>query len=256
MALSRRRVSGVAPPFPSCLQSVVVIADAHIRGGASDDLVRFQSTLESIPQDTEALILLGDLFEVWVGLKHLQEPHHLALLKLLQDRQAGGLRIAYVEGNRDFYLHSLLGNGFDWVGDRLKVAIAGTSWTFVHGDRINPRDLQYRLWRKISRIWPVRFLFRLLPGFVGRKALKRIESSLARTNKSVKASFPEALLEAYLTSERESGSQNVVLGHFHNEYRISGPEGSSLWILPAWMGQGEWLQIDKEGARIRSGLPR
>ena len=242
------------PTLHGSFRILAVVADAHLDAGDEAGLNAFEEWVEAISSRVDGLVILGDLFEIWVGFPHLMEAHHRRILACLSRAASSGLRIAYVEGNRDFFISSIPSTPFEIVCDSLHVEAAGHAVWLAHGDRINEDDVQYRAWRAFSLCPPVRWLARVFPGFLGRPLLRRIDHRFRSTNTAQKASFPEASLKSYLHDRRLEGADLVVLGHFHQKVTLV-EEGSELRILPAWMNSGEWLQIEEAGVQLWAVTP-
>ncbi|HET9226459.1 MAG TPA: hypothetical protein VFR31_07310, partial [Thermoanaerobaculia bacterium] len=83
---------------------IALIADAHIGGpgGSAGPLI---DQLKALPgQGCKHLILMGDLFQAWIGSPRFETPDIKAVVDQLRDLRKQGIRIDYVEGNRDFFL--------------------------------------------------------------------------------------------------------------------------------------------------------
>jgi len=83
---------------------VAIVADAHLGGpgGPAGPLV---AQLRALPgEGVDRLVLLGDLCQVWVGFPQYETEETRALLAAVADLRARGVRVEYVEGNRDFFL--------------------------------------------------------------------------------------------------------------------------------------------------------
>ena len=83
---------------------VAVIADAHIGGpgGPAEPLVEQLEELGSgVPGH---LVLMGDLFHVWVGQRSYETPEIRQVVAALAELRVAGWRIDYIEGNRDFFI--------------------------------------------------------------------------------------------------------------------------------------------------------
>src|SRR5687767_6414713 len=101
---------------------------------------------------------MGDLFQAWIGDPRFETEDVRAVAAALRDLRRRGLRIDYVEGNRDFFLAgSPYADAFDRVVLEVAFEVEGRRYLAVHGDGLNERDLQYRFWRWLSKSAPVRF---------------------------------------------------------------------------------------------------
>lgn len=224
---------------------VAVIADAHLGGpgGRAEPLI---AQLEALPgQGCERLILLGDLFQAWVGLRKFETPEIAAVVAALAVLRGRGVRLEYIEGNRDFFLRDSVYSGlFERVALETSARVAGRRVLFVHGDGLNDRDRQYLFWRWLSkRAWML-WLLRALPAAAARRFVSSTERRLGDTNFKHKARIPEEAIRAY--AERRlvaEGYDLLVLGHFH-EARAWRVAGGEVRLLESWFHSRrvEWVE--------------
>lgn len=214
--------------------TVALLADAHIGGpgGSAGPLVE---QLRSLPEsDCERLVLLGDLFQVWVASPRYESEEIRRVVAALGELAAAGIALDYVEGNRDFFVaESPYAAVFERVAPELSFEAGGLRYLAVHGDGLNPADRQYRFWRWLSKSLPSRLLMKHLPRRVARWAVHRTERGLAGTNFQHKARIPERAILAYADRRLAEGYDMLVLGHFHEERRWTVPAGE-VWLLDSW----------------------
>jgi len=214
--------------------SIAIIADSHLGGpgGSAEPLVE---QLEALPdQGVERLVLLGDVFQVWIGSRRFETPEVRAVVPVLRDLRRRGLEIDYVEGNRDFFLaQSPYADCFDRVVLEVAFEVEGTRYLAVHGDGLNDRDRQYRFWRWLSKSAPSRFLILNLPGAIARRVVASTESGLSKTNFKHKARLPEEAIRRYGEKRLAEGHDVLLMGHFHEPrtFRVAGGE---VRLLDAW----------------------
>ena len=214
--------------------AVAVIADAHLGGpgGAAAPLVE---QLDGLPaHGCGRLVVLGDLFQGWVGFRRFETSEVGAVVAALRRLRADGVRVDYVEGNRDFFLAGgPYADAFDTVGPEVAFAAGGTRYLAVHGDGLDQRDRQYRFWRAASKSRLSRLVISHTPRRLARHLVASTERRLARSNLEHKRRIPEEALRRY--AERRLGAEHQVLllGHFHEERRWR-VDGGRLWLLPAW----------------------
>jgi UDP-2,3-diacylglucosamine pyrophosphatase LpxH len=106
--------------------AVAIVADAHLNGpgGSVTELVTQLRALAEKPP--ARLVLLGDIFHVWVGYAHFEPPGLAELLVVLQAIRARGTVVDYLEGNRDFYLAgSPYEAFFDSIADEVAFTAGG-----------------------------------------------------------------------------------------------------------------------------------
>jgi len=236
---------------------ILLLGDAHLRDG-DPEVEAFVEFLETLPPGTKGLYLLGDLFDLWIGNPPLTGPSHRRVVEALREVRKRGVRIAYVEGNRDYHLRSSYrGDPFDQLAEKtLDISFGGRRLLLAHGDCVNRKDLPYRLWRRASKGPILPALLHLLPARRAAKLAARLERSMARTNARHRASFPEEECRDYALKGRRAGFDTLVLGHFHQELERSylAREGRvEVFVLPAWRDGRRYLKIGAEGtARFES----
>ncbi len=227
---------------------VAVIADAHLGGpgGAVAPLANQIDALDS--QTCERLVLLGDLFQVWVGSRRFETPEIAFLVDSLERLRGRGVPTHYVEGNRDFFLRrSEYEVYFDSIGMELSFEISGRRYLVVHGDGLNARDYLYRFWRRFSKNPLSRLGMLGLPKGIAESLIHRAENTLSKTNFKHKSRIPEEVLLAYGRRRLSEGYDELLFGHFHEPRDWVVPEGK-IRILDAWCTTRaiEWITGDAQ----------
>ena len=114
--------------FPISMERAVFVADAHLN--QDDDHTRaFFPLAEGAAAENAALFLLGDMFDLWFGAPGLTFGFQEPVIARLRELRRGGLRLYYVEGNRDFYLKKAHeGITFDAVSEGSRIT-TGSQWS-------------------------------------------------------------------------------------------------------------------------------
>lgn len=223
--------------------AVAVIADSHLGGpgGAAGPLI---AQLRDLPgQGCRRLLLLGDIFHVWVGFPSFETEEVRQLLPVLAELRAAGIEVDYVEGNRDFFLgEGPYAGSFDRLATEIAFEADGVRYLAVHGDGLNDRDRKYRFWRWLSKSAGVRLLVKRLPATVAKRLVGSTEARLSRSNFKHKMHVPEAPIRSWASRRLAEGHQVILLGHFHAPYRWAVDDGE-VRVLDAWFNsrQVEWL---------------
>lgn len=230
---------------------IVFIGDVHLEPG-DPDLDAFNRMLERIAEDCGALVLMGDLFTLWIGRRELQQPHHEAVLRTLRRIRERGVETHYIEGNRDFGIGpTFVGDVFDTCGELgLALRVPDRSLWAIHGDLANTEDRQYRAWRGFSRWAGFWGCFNLLPARPRLALAQRLERRMRGTNLARKREFPTRLISEYAAGFVELGHSDVVLGHFHEERHWTLDGGANVYVLPEWKGSRRHLLADAAGVRF------
>jgi UDP-2,3-diacylglucosamine hydrolase len=222
---------------------VAIIADAHLGGpgGAAAPLVEQLRLLPAA--GCSRLLLLGDLFQLWIGDRRYETADIALVAETLADLRRSGLRVDYVEGNRDFFLAgSPYREAFDSVGSEIAFIAGGRRYLAVHGDGLDRRDRKYRFWRAVSKSRPSRLAASLVPRRFARRLVFGTERKLSGTNLEHKRRIPEAVLRDYGRQRLAEGHDVLLLGHFHEARTLTVPEGE-VRLLDAWFERREveWL---------------
>lgn len=222
---------------------VAAVADAHL-GGPGGEAQPLVEQLALLPEEGAGrLLLLGDLFQAWVGFEQYETPGIRQFLAAIADLRRRGVRVDYVEGNRDFFL----GDGpyrdcFDSIGSECTFTVGGVRYLAVHGDGLNDRDRQYLAWRWLSKSAPVKLIIRGVPRRIVGRFVDAAERRLSRTNFKHKSAIPEAAIRRYGTRRLAEGHDVLLLGHFHEPRSFAVP-GGEIRLFDAWFRSRriEWL---------------
>lgn len=135
----------------------LVVADLHldVRPGAAPnaDFERFVRVARGAPQ----LLVLGDLFDAWVGPAHAEVDAARRVIELLRDLTRGGTRVDVLAGNRDFLLEQRFERA---TGARVHPRgcigrVAHQRLLFLHGDELCTLDLAYQRLKRVLRSGPL-----------------------------------------------------------------------------------------------------
>jgi UDP-2,3-diacylglucosamine hydrolase len=220
-----------------------LLADAHLAGpgGPAGPLAEQLAALPA--QGCRHLVLMGDLFQSWVGFESFETADVRVVVAALRDLRARGVKVEYVEGNRDFFLAgSPYADAFDRIALETSFEVGGVCYLAVHGDGLNDRDWKYRFWRWLSKSAPVRLAVRAIPAALAQRLVEATERRLSKTNFKHREFLPEAAIRAYAERRLAEGHDVLLLGHFH-EGRVWQVAGGEVRLLDAWFRSRsvEWL---------------
>lgn len=207
------------------------------------------------------LVLLGDLFDFWLGIESLQREHQRRVLTALDGYCSRGVCLRYVEGNRDYFIsHAFHPRPFDEVaGDRLWLNASNVSVCFEHGDLINTRDRNYLRWRGFSRRPWIRRCASVLPRVFMGRMVAALERRFRTTNSEHRVYFPESLCRARASEVFASGAQRFFMGHFHRLWEWQEESGGRVCratVVPAWQQERVgWIYEPGAGIDRLSGQP-
>lgn len=231
------------------LASALFISDLHLTPERPDITARFQTFLAA--HDAEALFILGDFFEVWVGDDSLDDPFNRAVAETLKRRAEAGLRIYLLHGNRDFLLGEdfAAAAGATLLSDPCVVELAGIPTVLSHGDFFCIDDMEYQAWRRETRrpAWREAFLARPLAERLAFARQARTQSEAGKSAKSQE--IMDVNPSAVADTLRRLDVTRLIHGHTHRPAWHSLERGER-WVLPDWDQGGGGLLCDAAGCRV------
>ena len=231
------------------------ISDLHLADYRPEANELFIEFLEGEARSADALYILGDFFEYWIGDDDLAEPFNAVIAGLLHGLTRAGVPLWLMHGNRDF----LIGQRFaDATGARLLadpavVEIDGVKTLLMHGDTLCTDDHDYQAWRRTARdpAWQAAFLAKSLEERRGTIV------ELREKSKAVIQAKPADIMDVNDAAVREAlrrhGVRRLVHGHTHraghHAVDLDG-ERCERWVLPDWYGRGGYLEIAASRPRL------
>jgi UDP-2,3-diacylglucosamine hydrolase len=201
---------------PPVWRTVDFISDLHLQAAEPATFEAWRRYMASTPAD--AVFILGDLFEVWVGDDAASEPgfeHDCAAVL----REATGHRaMLFMPGNRDFLVGAafLASCGVQPLADPTVLGFAGQRWLLSHGDALCLDDVDYQRFRAEVRCeaWQRNFLARPLPE---RQAIARglRQQSEARKRSGSPADYADVDPEAARQWLAAARAGTLIHGHTH-----------------------------------------
>jgi UDP-2,3-diacylglucosamine hydrolase len=226
---------------------IYVIGDSHI--GLSDGSeMRINAWLDRLAAlRPSALYLNGDLFHYLIAHPKFRTTSVERVMARFRALRDSGVRIHFVEGNRDFFLEgSFVEDAVTDVATEYAVPAGTNRYLVVHGDMINDRDLPYRFWRFASKNPLSKLGVKLIPGKMARKFVDNVEKKLSSSNFKHKSRLPVDLMERYGRNRSREGFTHVVFGHFHNKLELPAGPAMMVTVLPPWYETGEAMRIDPQ----------
>lgn len=246
--------------------NTVIFSDVHLNVAEDgrecmEECTRFLRSID--PAETDRIVILGDLFDFWFEYRHVIFSEYFNVLRAFADLRDAGVRFYFVCGNHDFWAGRFLRDhlGFSIHPERLVLNFGSKRVLFVHGDGINPKDVSYRIYKRIARFPLVVALFRLLhPDWA--MALAQAVSRGSRHLTGVKdpSKGPEVKpLEEFARRALERGEADIVMcGHSHypvmKEFPL--PTGVGLYINTGdWLFHRSYMEWDGDAFYSRSFDP-
>ena len=242
---------------PDRWQSIEFVSDLHLCPQAPRTRQAFLRYLADT--DADALFVLGDLFEVWIGDDTIDQPFErdcLASLAAFAQRRD----LFFLAGNRDFLLGpaALAAAGMTALADPTRLDALGVQMLLSHGDSLCLDDTDYQAFRRLVRdeAWQSDFLARPLQERVALAGRIRAESQGRKARRPDPRDWADVDLQEARRWLAESGASVLVHGHTHRPGRA--PLGGGLerhvlsdWDCDAGPPRGGALRLDGSGWHLR-----
>lgn len=236
--------------------ATLFIADLHLDDSRPRITHLFEQFLASDEvRSADALYILGDLVEAWIGDDDDAElPGRIALAtKALRD---AGVPVYFMVGNRDFLLGKDFAEraGFTLLDDGTVHDLYGRPTLLMHGDVLCTDDIAYQTVRKQVRTpeWMAQIL--AMPLEARRAfAAKAREDSRAHTGSTMET-IMDVNADAVAGTMRNACVARLIHGHTHrpaiHRFDLDGHPAERI-VLGDWYEHGSVLSITPEGAELR-----
>lgn len=235
------------------------ISDLHLdvaRPGATRLLLDF---LQQVRGRAEALYILGDLFEYWVGDDALGTPAAVAfqpVVEALRQVSDSGVKLHFQHGNRDFLVGDAFAaaTGCTLLPEHYLIELYGTPTLLLHGDTLCTDDVEYQQVRKLFRDpqWQRQFLALPLAERIRQAEAMRAQSRMSMQGKA--ETILDVNQEAVAATLRAAGVSRLIHGHTHrpavHDFVLDGQPAQRV-VLGDWHEErGSFLRVDTENMRL------
>lgn len=230
---------------------ILLISDLHLEEERPDITRAFLHFLDTRACHAEALYILGDFFEVWIG-DDAMTPFQQGIAQALRRLADSGTRIYLMHGNRDF----LLGKAFcreagcTLLGDPHVLPLNGEKTLLMHGDSLCTLDIGYQKMRRLLRNPLSLFILRNLPLSTRHRLARKLRSE-SRSQTRMKASdIVDVTPEEVQRVMARYGVKTLIHGHTHrpdvHALQVDGQPAKRI-VLGDWDKRGWALQVDENG---------
>jgi UDP-2,3-diacylglucosamine hydrolase len=236
--------------------TTLFISDLHLaadRPEIGEQLIEF---LKKEATQADALFILGDLFEVWIG-DDDPDPYNAGIEHALGSVVKSGTPVFFMHGNRDFMIGKKFSmeTGVQLIPDPFVIGLYGKDILLSHGDAYCTDDVEYQAIRKMTRDpeWQAMMLEKPLEE---RRAfaVQAREASKAH-GEGIDEVISDVNVEAIEQAMLENKVRLMVHGHTHrpsvHAQTINGMTAKRI-VLGDWYEQGSILRWNQRGPQLRS----
>jgi UDP-2,3-diacylglucosamine hydrolase len=224
------------------LSSPIFISDLHLNAASPATLARFLRFCTQDANRHAELLILGDLFEYWIGDDTLEDPADTVsgtVAAALRDLTHRGVALYVMHGNRDLLLGAgfLRATGAQLLADPALADIDDRRVLLAHGDAWCTRDVEYMRFRASVRQEAAQRQFLASPR-AARLAFMGAARQQSEAGKRAKAmEIMDVTPAAVDDAMRAHGVRVLIHGHTHrpatHRFTLDG-EPAERWVLPDW----------------------
>lgn len=232
------------------------IADLHLSQDRPDITQCLQTFLEQQAVDCDALYVLGDLFEYWLG-DDDRSPFNEHVSTLFAALNGKGVPIYYLHGNRDFLIRQgfCRRSGMTLLNEQEVIDLYGTPTLIMHGDELCTRDVEYQRFRKKSRSWWWPRYALALPLFLRRKIAEKGRRKSQQNQQKLTMQIMDVTPDEVVNTMQAHGVQRLIHGHTHrpavHDLQVNGKPAQRI-VLGDWYDQGSMLKVNANRCELIS----
>lgn len=243
-------------------RATLFISDLHLDGERPDITAQFLDFLDREARHAQALYVLGDLFEAWIG-DDDPDPDKRRVVAAFRSLTRSGVPVYFMHGNRDFLIGRRFAaeTGVQLLADPTLIQLHGQRVLLMHGDTLCIDDPDYQRLRRIVRNPLVQFILRRLTLRQRLKLAARMRAGSKAHIESMDKAAPQIMDVNQNEVRRTFEHQRVdfiVHGHTHrpavHEVQLDNRTVTRI-VLGDWYEQGSVLRWDERGFEL-AGLRR
>jgi UDP-2,3-diacylglucosamine hydrolase len=241
-------------------EKVYFVTDSHLTSPEDENYSALLSFLNRLITESAAkpgrltLVILGDLFDFWVGYRKTVPERYEKVTDRLTDLSRSGVDIHYTEGNHDFFMGPIFTGRIGAVvhAKPWEMETQGLKIYVAHGDQVNRKDYGYRFLRLVLRNPLFRIARRCTPDFAVEMVAKKM-SRASRAYTDRKQDDHDEIAWEFAQLRFADGYDAVVIGHFHEpRLRTTTPSGRErVYVnVGVWM-EGQYDYVILENGKFR-----
>ena len=236
------------------------ISDLHLCAAYPDITQGFFQFLSHEASQAQALYILGDFFELWVGDDHTT-PFNTSIINALRDLSQQGVKIYFMPGNRDFLLGQrfLRAAGVHALPDPSVISLYGNTLLLTHGDGLCTLDYAHQRFRRLylnKTLQRIVLCFSLrLRLWVGRKIRKKSRHQQIKAYDNPRFDVTEIGIN---TLVNQYPCQYMIHGHTHKpaiHEHVINDQTLQRVVLGAWDDEAQILRASADGRLTMVTLP-
>ncbi|NRF24866.1 UDP-2,3-diacylglucosamine diphosphatase [Vibrio coralliilyticus] len=236
--------------------TTLFISDLHLSSTTPDITDCFIRFMREEAVHADALYVLGDLFEFWIG-DDDRSDFAKQIRREFKQLTSLGVPCYFTQGNRDFLVGKRFAKqtGVTLLGDETVIDLYGKKAVVLHGDTLCTEDVKYLQYReKVHQPW-LQWLFNRIPMFIKKKIVSKVQSDI-RTDKQTKSLDIMDVTQTEVEAVMAHHNVDLMIhGHTHrpNVHVFSANNTKKTRIvLGDWYTQGSVLVYAKNSFELEA----
>lgn len=235
------------------------ISDLHLSEERPDIARLFVRFLRDEAKESDALYILGDLFDAWIGDDN-QTEFHQYIIQALAELTGSGTPVYFIHGNRDFLIGQRFARetGVTILAEEEVIDLYGEPTLLMHGDTLCTLDTDYQRFRRIIRNPVLLAIVTRLPlslrRFISRKLRANSNSQGQLTAEQLKRM--DATEEAVIDAMSRHQVERLIHGHTHlpdvHQHKLPDGTLAERIVLGDWYEHGSILEVTADTYLLRS----
>jgi len=241
--------------------TTLFISDLHLDAERPAVTSLFGAFMQGEARRADALYLLGDLFEAWVGDDDPSETGAYVAARIREVADAG-VPVFFIRGNRDFLVGDAFARraGMRILPDPAVVVLYGKPAILMHGDLLCTSDVAYQAFRAQTRnpAWQAQFLAQPLAARLAFAAQARAASAahqggMKQNDKAQFETLTDVTPATVQATLAQFGIDTLIHGHTHrpaiHDLNVN-EQACQRIVLGDWYEQGSVLRVEPDGMTL------
>ncbi|WP_304169511.1 UDP-2,3-diacylglucosamine diphosphatase [Lonsdalea britannica] len=234
--------------------ATLFIGDLHLSEQEPAITAGFLRFLREEATQADALYILGDLFDAWIGDDDPQPLHHTVAAALLTLHQQG-VPCYFVHGNRDFLLGKRFArqSGMTLLPEENRIALYGHEYLVLHGDTLCTDDAAYQRFRRRVHNPLIQRLFLWLPLKLRLRIAARMRAASQQANQIKSLEIMDVNPQQVIDRLRHFQVNAMIHGHTHRPaiHTLTVDDATAQRaVLGAWHEEGSFIKVTPDGISL------
>jgi len=227
--------------------ATLFIADLHLSTEEPAITAGFLRLLAGEARAADALYILGDLFEAWIG-DDDPNPLHTQIADAIHALVNSGVPCYFIHGNRDFLIGQRFArqSGMILLPEEQVLTLYGKRILIMHGDTLCTDDIGYLRFRaKVHQPW-LQKLFLALPLFIRQRIAAKMRAGSKASNQTKSETIMDVNPQAVIDVMARHQVQHLIHGHTHRPAihdLVIEHHPARRYVLGAWHHEGSMIKV-------------